>query len=71
MYNRVNCSKKIIMLSSYLHGIHTSIFPNRHYDNIFSGKLANKLNALIENHPHVIHLPNVSESLFIKIDGTK
>ena len=37
---------------------------------IFFEKLINELNAWIENHPHVIHSPNVKDSVFIKINGT-
>ena len=33
-------------------------------------KLVNELHAWIENHPHVIHYPNVKDSLFFKINDT-
>ena len=58
------------MLNLYLPGINTYIFPKRNYVNIFSGKLFYELDDWVENHPHVIHSPNVSDSLFVKINGT-
>ena len=58
------------MLESYLPRINTSIIPNRHHDNIFSGKLVNELHDWIENHPNAINPPNTSDSLFVKINGT-
>ena len=58
------------MLNSYLPGINTSIFSKIHYDNIFSQKLVNELHDWVENHPHVIHSPNVSYSLSVKVNGT-
>ena len=36
MYNRVNRTKKRLMLESYLTGIKKHTFPKRNYDNIFS-----------------------------------
>ena len=57
------------MLKLYIPGINTSILPKKHDENIFSEKI-NELNYWIENHPHVIHLPNVKDSLFVKINGT-
>ena len=62
--------KKLLALNSYLPGINTSIFPKISYDNIFSEKLVYELHAWIENHPYAIHSPNVSDSLFTKINGT-
>ena len=42
IYNIVSRSEKQrLVLKSYLTGINTSIFPKRHYDNIFSEKLVN------------------------------
>ena len=71
MYNKVHCSqKKNLMLKLYIPEINTSILPNNHYENIFSEKLVNQLYAWIENHPHVIHSPNVKDSFFFKINGT-
>ena len=71
IYNNINCNKKkCLMLKSYLPGINTSIFPKIHYENILSGKIVNKLHAWIENHPHVVNYHNVSDSLFVKINGT-
>ena len=58
------------MLNSYIPGMNTSLFPKRHNDNIFTEKLVNGLHDWIENHPHLIPPPNVSDSLFFKIDGT-
>ena len=58
------------MFKSYLPGINTSIFQKRHYNNTFSGKLVNELHAWIENHPRVIHSPNVKDSLSVKINVT-
>ena len=58
MYNRVNRAKKqCLMLNSYLHGMNTSIFLNRHYNNIFSGKLVYELHDWIENHPNILKPP--------------
>ena len=70
MYNKVNRAlKKRLMLNLYLPGINTPVFQKRHYDNIFYKKLVYELHAWIENHPHVIQSPNVSDSLFVKING--
>ena len=42
IYNRDNRAKKQrLVLNSYLLGINTSIFPKRHYDNIFSEQIDN------------------------------
>ena len=69
-YNRVNYfQKQRLMLNSYFPGINTSLFSERHYDNIFSEKLVNELHDWIENQPHVIQYPNVPDSLFVKING--
>ena len=58
MYNRVNRAKKQrLVLNLYLPWINTSIFPQRHYENIFSEILVNELYYWIENYPHVIHSP--------------
>ena len=45
-------------------------FPKKHYENIFSERLINELHAWIENHPNVIHSPNLKDSVFVKINGT-
>ena len=55
------------VIASWYYYIH---FPKRHYNNIFSEKLVNKLHYWIEKHPHLILPPNVSDSLFVKINGT-
>ena len=66
MYNIVNRAKKQrLMLNS-----NTSIFPKRYYEKIFSEKLVNELHDWIENHPNIVHSHNVSDSLFVKINGT-
>ena len=71
IYNRVHCAQnKRIVLKSYITGINTSILPNKHYENIFSEKLVYELHSWIENHPHIIHYPNVKDSLFVKINDT-
>ena len=71
MYNRVHSYQyKCFMLKSYTTGMNTSILLRKHYEDTFSEKLVNELHYWIENHPHVIHLPNVSDSLLIKINGT-
>ena len=44
------------------------IFPLKLFKK--SEKLINELHAWIENHPHVIHYPNVKDSAFVKINGT-
>ena len=71
MYDRVHIyQNQHLMLKSYIPAINKSIFPKEHYENIFSEKLINELHAWIENQPHVIHSPNVNDSLFVKINGT-
>ena len=62
--------KQRLVLNSCLPGINTYIFPNRHCDNIFSRKIIDELHDWMENHHHVIHPPNVSDSSFVKINGT-
>ena len=70
MYNRVHrAQNKRLILKSYINGINTSSFRKRHYDNISSEKLVNELHAWIQNHPHVIHCPNVKDLLLVKING--
>ena len=60
MYNRVHSAQiQRITLKSYIPAINKSNFPKKHYEHIFSEKMINELNAWIENHPHVIHSPNV------------
>ena len=47
------------------------IYPNRLYDNLFSGKLVNESHNWIDKQPHVTQsYPNASDSLFIKINVT-
>ena len=58
------------MLKSYIPEIKTSILPKKHHKNIFSEKQVNELHSWIKNHPHLIHPPNVKDSLFVKISGT-
>ena len=58
------------MMKPCIHGINTSILPKKHFENIFSEKVFNELNLWIKNYPHVIHDPNVKDSLFVKINGT-
>ena len=58
------------MLKSCLPGINTSIFPKRHYDNILYEKLVYELHVWIENHPYVIQSTNLSDSLFVNINGS-
>ena len=55
---------------SYIPGTSSLIYPTRYYDNIFYEKLVNELHDWIDKHPHVIKYPNVSDSLFVKINGT-
>ena len=55
---------------SYIQGNNSLIYPERHYDNIFSEKLVNELHERIQKHPHVIQSANVSDSLLVKINGT-
>ena len=61
---------KRLMMKSYIRSINTSILLKKHYENIFSEKLINELHAWIENHPHVIHSPNLKDSVFLKNNGT-
>ena len=71
MYNILHCAQnKCLVLTSYIPAINKSIFPKKHYENIFSKKLINELHAWTENHPHVTHSTNVKDSLFVKINGT-
>ena len=71
MYNRVHSAQnQRLMLKSFIPAINTSIFPKKHHENIFSGKLTNELYAWIEDHPHGIHTPNVKERVFVIINGT-
>ena len=71
MYNIVHCVQiQHLMLNSYIPGINIPICPKRHCGNILSGKRVNELHSWIENHPRVIHTPNISGSLFIKINIT-
>ena len=71
MYNRVHCAQnQRLVLKSFILSINTSIFPMKHYEDIFSEKLINELHAWIENHPHVIDSPSLKDSVFVKINGT-
>ena len=71
MYNRVHHSQnKRFTLNSFIPAINTSIFPKKYDENIFSGNLINELHSWIENHPHIIHYPNVKYSVFVKVNGT-
>ena len=71
MYNRFNRDQnQRLMLRSFIPEINISIPPNKYYEHIFSEKLINELYAWIENQPHVIHPPNVKDSVFVKINGT-
>ena len=70
MYNRVNLAQnKRLMLKSCFTGINISILSKKIYENIFFEKLVNELYSWIENHPHVIHFPDVKGSFFVKING--
>ena len=51
------------MLKLFIPAINISIFPNKHYEKIFDEKIINELHAWIENHPHVINYPNVTDSV--------
>ena len=71
MYNIFHSDlNKHPMVKSYIPGINTSIFPKKNYENTFYEKLVNELHSYIEKQPHVIHSPNASYSLLIKINGT-
>ena len=71
IYNRVNCAQKQrLALKSYIPGINSLVYTKRHYDNYFTVKPVNELHEWIEKHPHVIQSPNISDSLFSKINGT-
>ena len=70
MYSIVHCAQnKRLMLKSYILAINKSIFSKKHYENIFYEKIINELHAWIGNHPHVIHSPNIKDSLSVKING--
>ena len=48
MYNRVHCDQnQRLMLKSYIPTINKSIFPKKHYENIFTEKLINELHDWI------------------------
>ena len=69
MYKRVNCSQnKRLMLNSYITGIDSLIGPNIYY-NIFFENILNELPDWIEKQSHVIPSPNVSDSIFVKVNG--
>ena len=71
MYNRVHRSQnKHLTLNSYITGINKSILLKKHYENILYEKLVNELHSWIENHPNVVHPPNVKYQFFIKIGVT-
>ena len=71
MYTIIHSAQnKCLMLRSYIPGINTSILPQKHYENIFYEELVNQLHSWIENHPNGIHLPNLQDLLFVKINGT-
>ena len=68
MYNIVHrAQNKCFMLKLFITAINTSIFPNKHYENIFDEKFIIELHAWIENHPHVINYPNVTDSVLYKL----
>ena len=58
------------MLKSYIPGVNSSVFPMQHHNNIFPEILVNGLHEWMEKHPNVIQFPNISYSLFVKINGT-
>ena len=69
VYNRVHRSQnQRLMLKTYIPAINKSIFSKKLYENIFSRDFLYELYACIENHLHVIHSPNLKDSLFVKID---
>ena len=71
IYNRFHSAQnKHLMLNSCISGMNTSALPKKHYENIFSGIIVNKLHDWIENFPHVIHSPNIKYSFSVKINGT-
>ena len=71
MYNIFHrAQNQRLMLKSFIPAINTSIFPNKHYENIFSEKHINELHACIKNHPPVINSTNVKDSVFVKINVT-
>ena len=57
------------MLKSYLPVVKTPIFPQRHSNKICSEKFVNQLHEWLENYPHVIDSPKVSDKVFVKING--
>ena len=46
------------------------IGPKRHYYIFSSGNIVNEFNNWIEKHPRVIQYLNVSDSRFVKLNGT-
>ena len=69
MYNRFNSAKNLCLkLKSYNIDINSLICIKRHYDNIFY-EIVNELHYWIEKQPHEIQYPNISDSLFVKING--
>ena len=65
MYNIFyRAQNKHLMLKSFILKIGICILTKKNDENIFSEKLVNELHSWIENHPHVIHLPNVKRLIF-------
>ena len=56
-------------IKPYIPGIYSWVGPKRYY-NIFSENIVNELNYWIEKHPHRIQSPNLSDAIFVKVNGT-
>ena len=59
-----------LVLKSCISGINSFICPKRHYCNLFSVNIVNRLHDWIEKHTHVIQYPNIWDSIFVKVNGT-
>ena len=70
MYNRFHrAQKECLMLNSHNPRIDSLIGPKRYYYS-FSGNIFNELHGWKEKNPHVIQYPNISDSIFYKVNGS-
>ena len=70
MYNRVNRALKISQVEVIHFREWFIVYPNIHHDHFLYEELFNGLYDWIEKHPDVMKSTNLSDSLFVKINGT-
>ena len=58
------------MFKPYIPRINSLVYPNIYYEILFYEKIVNALHDWIEKHPYVIQSKKISDSLFVKINGT-